>query len=48
MSRRAPGYLKAKNSDQEDFASDEESLANGSSFDFDDPNAMPGWTICSD
>jgi hypothetical protein len=48
MSRRTPGYIKAKNSDQEDFTSDEESLTNDSSFDVDDPNAMPGWTICSD
>ena len=48
MSRRAPGYIKAKNSDQEDFTSDEESLTNDSSYDIDDPNAMPGWTICSD
>lgn len=39
---------KAKNSDQEDFTSDEESLYPDSSFDQDDPNAMPGWTICSD
>ena len=47
MSRR-PTYLKAKNSDQEDFTSDEESLTSDSTVDLEDPNAMPGWTICGD
>lgn len=40
--------VKEKNSDQEDYTSDEESLYPDGSFDTDDPNAMPGWTICSD